>query len=96
MIAALVDIWGRKGIKHDISISCHTSLMARFLVLIDGYFRLLFPLVRSVSLVNLINFYLVDIKYSGIGKSYYIDKCLDYALIIPAGSLVGKVFGADC
>jgi len=79
MIAVLVDAWGRKVRKHATSISCDTSLMARFLVLIAGYFGLLFPLVRSVSLVNLINFYLVDIKWSGIGKYSYIDNCLDYA-----------------
>lgn len=65
-------------------------------MLIAGHFWLLFPLDRSVRLVYLVNICLTDMKWSGIGKIYYYDKCLIFTLIIPADILAGKVSVADC
>jgi len=71
--------------------------MARFLALISGLFYPLFCLARSVRLVFLPNIYLIDIKWFWLLKKIpHEDNCPKYTLIIPAGILNSKRFGADC
>ncbi len=71
MVADLAEAWGKK-VKRNVTriIPDPASLLARFLALIAGHFRPLFSLARSVRVVFLPNIYLIDIKWSVVGKFF--------------------------